>query len=451
MKVLVDSWAWLPKADLTDPQLYDLRTRLTIVPRKVGDHPGDDPSPLYLYREESERIAVPRGWFMHNRKETDLDLQMTLGRQGIFQENPVFFSGTLEPDQDRAVGILVDNLKQYSGGIFKADPGYGKTVIACNLIPRMGVPAVIVLHKRFLLNQWKARIRRFLPNARIGFCVQDKCDFEGKHIVLASAQSLYKRQYPNEFYEYFGLVITDETHRVAAPTWSLIPPKFRAAYRLGLTATPRRRDGSQEVFFKHIGPIICHGQIERLPCKISRIYCDTKLPESFHENPKLLSSTLATRFITRNPERNKKIVDMLIKAAQAGRRCLVMSTIRGKHLLPLETLFRKTWEKQVKTPLPTTSFYLGGMKESALDLAAEAQIIFTTAQMTKEALDIPPLDTLFLVAPMGDVEQAVGRIQRPFPGKKDPLVIDFRDDEVGPCGKMAGYRWEFYKSKGWVQ
>jgi superfamily II DNA or RNA helicase len=50
---------------------------------------------------------------------------------------------------------------------------------------------------------------------------------------------------------------------------------------------------------------------------------------------------------------------------------------------------------------------------------------------------------------MPDVEQAVGRILRPKEGKKEPVVVDIRDDKVALCAKAGVSRDRFYFSKGW--
>jgi superfamily II DNA or RNA helicase len=79
------------------------------------------------------------------------------------------------------------------------------------------------------------------------------------------------------------------------------------------------------------------------------------------------------------------------------------------------------------------------------DAAAKAQVIFATSQYASEGLDIPALDTLVLASPMSDVEQAVGRIQRPFDGKKDPIVVDVRDDSIPMFEAQARKRDRFYE------
>lgn len=74
----------------------------------------------------------------------------------------------------------------------------------------------------------------------------------------------------------------------------------------------------------------------------------------------------------------------------------------------------------------------------------QARVIFATWQFAAEGLDIPALDTLFMVTPMSDVEQAVGRILRPHEGKKEPVVVDMRDDNVAMFQKMGKTRDKYY-------
>ena len=70
--------------------------------------------------------------------------------------------------------------------------------------------------------------------------------------------------------------------------------------------------------------------------------------------------------------------------------------------------------------------------------------------MTKEGYDNPALDTLIMASSISDVNQAIGRIQRETPGKRnDPLVIDIVDKY---CVFFAQYRkrCQFYKKSGFT-
>jgi hypothetical protein len=451
MDVRVDSWAWLPKSELEDHQLTELKRQLTITPRKVGDHPGDPPEPIQCFTEENGHIGVPRSYYLENQRDHH---NVTLDfNEGDMDDWPgdLVFEGKLEPDQEKAVSTLVAAfLGGCSGGILQAAPGWGKTVATTALIARLNVPTLVTVHKTFLLNQWKRRIATFLPDAKVGIVRQGKCDYEGKHICIAINTSLHVRQYPPEFYDRFGLIISDEVHRIGAPTWSQIPQKFKAKWRTGLSATPRRSDGAHTIFHHHIGPVLFRGSVERMPCQIKRVWNEIHIPEGFRLNPTLLKSTLATKLLCANGKRNESIIDALIRAVQAGRKVMVMSGIRHRHLVPLEAKFKALWPS-TSGRCPKTSFYVGGMKDAELEEAEKAQVIFATSQMAKEGLDIPPLDTLFLTTPMGNVEQAVGRIQRPYPGKKDPIVVDFRDDNIAVCRRLGELREKFYERKGWTK
>lgn len=316
------------------------------------------------------------------------------------------------------------------------------TVVALAIAAELRLPTLVVVHKEFLMDQWVERIEKFLPAARVGRVQQDLCDFRGKTIVMGMVHSLGGGQaYPDDLWTWPGLVITDECHRIGARTWAPVPAKFPARYRLGFTATPRRKDGADDVFWQHIGPLLFSGKEERLKPAVKRVWTGFKLVQTDRFNPNLAPKSLLTRFLCASRYRNDMIVDQIVQALVAGRKCLILSE-RLKHLQDLEDQLRKVWPKG--SGEITTGQYVGGRTKDQLARAAEARAIFATIQYAAEGLDIPALDTLFLTTPMSDVEQAVGRIQRPFPDKKDPIVVDFRDDSIPMFEAMGVKRDKFY-------
>ena len=447
MKVVVDSRAWFLKADLTKAQLMTLREVLTILPRKVGDHPGDAPAPLPLFVEDDERIGIPRQYFMERRKARhDVEINVTDGDMarwaGPLTFNPKY---KLRPEQALGVGEVARKFRAgVLGGILRAVPGWGKTVAACALIVELKVPTLVIVHKEFLMDQWVERIAQFLPDAKVGIVQQKMCDYTGKHIVIAMVHSLAgSRQYPPSLYKWPGLVITDEVHRIGAATWSPVPPLFSARWRLGISATPRRKDGADNVFTYHIGRLLFAAQEKRMIPKVRRVWSNFRLVKTERFNPNLVSSALLIRFLTKSRSRNRLIIDQLKKAVQAGRKILVLSE-RLEHLSTLEKMLLK----EMKSDPPTIGYYVGGMSKEERKDAETKQVIFATKQYASEGLDIPPLDTIFLTTPIGDVEQPVGRILRPYHGKKDPVVVDFRDDKVRKFKKTATYRDQYYRRLG---
>ncbi len=451
MKVLIDSWAWLEKAELGPERLDTIRKRLTIRPRKVGDHPGPVPKPLPLFKESDELIGVPRQYFLSKRQpHHDVEILVSSGDRTNWPGN-ITFNGSLEADQDRAVSSIVRDYEAGNlGGILQAAPGFGKTVCTLALVARLNVPTLVVVHKDFLVRQWVKRIKRFLPDAKVGIAQQKKCEYKGKHIVIGMVDSIADRQYDTSFYNHFGLVVTDEVHRIGAATWSSVPPRFPARYRLGISATPRRKDGAQDVFFNHIGPIVFKGSVERLPCKVKRVFSPYRLPHNKDFNETLLHKTQLLRMLCANGARNQLIVDQIVRAVEAKRKVMVLSERLDTHLRKLHDRLMAKWPEE-KGPAPSCSFFIGGLTEEQQEAAEEAQVIFATAQLVTEGLDIPAIDTLILATPLSDIEQAVGRIQRPCYGKKEPIVVDIHDDNVPLARRLGNSRWKFYKKKGWVQ
>lgn len=445
MKVRVGGWAWTRKDSFTEVQLRSLKAKLTIYPRKVGDHPGEPPSPVYLYREDSDGfVGMPRQYYLANRKpHHEVEFDVTEGRKDLWG-GPLKFSGSLREEQRRALVTVSSRFRAGTyGGILRASPGWGKTVWGIALAAEMQVPTLVVVHKEFLMNQWRERIEQFMPGAKIGYVQEDTCDFQGKHFALAMVHSLSGRDYGPVFYDWPGLVITDETHRIGAATWALVPPKFRARWRLGITATPRRKDGADNVFYYHIGEILFTASEQRMKPKVRRVWTDFKLIKTATLNPSLIPKSLLLKFMCANKSRNKAIVKQLVLALNAGRKVLVLSE-RLAHLTAMEFELKEQWKDEGEK-LPSIGYYVGGMTEDALEVAAKARVIFATRQFAEEGLDIPALDTLLLTTPMSDVEQAVGRILRPFEGKKEPVVVDFRDDNISYCMKMGESRDKFYK------
>jgi len=74
----------------------------------------------------------------------------------------------------------------------------------------------------------------------------------------------------------------------------------------------------------------------------------------------------------------------------------------------------------------TVGYYVGGMKEAALKQSESKQVVLATYSMAAEGLDIKSLTTLFMITPMTNIEQSVGRILRQK-HEFAPIVVDIID------------------------
>ena len=318
------------------------------------------------------------------------------------------FVGTLRPHQNEAISRGVEA----GGGVLSLDVGMGKTVCALALAARFKRRTMIIVHKGFLADQWIERIGQFCPGATVGRIQQDTFEVEGRDFVIAMIQTLCVRPWPADAFKSIGMVIVDEAHHIAAQAFSQTMFLFRPKYTLGLTATPERKDGLTRLLYWFMGP-----EFFRLQRKDQDQVTVHRVPftcEAFLEAPPVtnfgkLNFAEVVNVLTRIPERNALIKDLIQKSP-------------GQHILVLTD--RREHAAWLRDNIAGSALYIGGMKQDALDAASKARVVVGTFSLAQEGLDIPTLDTVFLVTPHSDVKQAIGRILR---GASRPVIWDVVD------------------------
>lgn len=159
------------------------------------------------------------------------------------------FSGQLRADQAEA---LV-SLEGHDMGVLVAPPGSGKTVIACAYAGRLGVPTLVLVDRTALAEQWRTQLMALL-GVRAGQLGGGRRKRRGT-VDIATVQTLARRDDLAEVTAEYGLVVVDECHHVPAATVERVLRQIPARRWLGLTATPTRRDGLDEMISWHLGPV----------------------------------------------------------------------------------------------------------------------------------------------------------------------------------------------------
>lgn len=449
MKILRSNLYYIPKNECSKEYLEQL-----VVPNPAftraklnGYSTKNIPETICLYQEKyiegfGQVIGVPRHWSLPKHKDVEI-----IDRR--IEGNKVSFNCkiTLYPRQVPAVEALA----QSEDGILEAPCGQGKTIMGLTAMTRVGVTTLILVHKSFLIDQWKSAIK-FVTGEEPGVIQGplETWDWKGRKVVIGMLQSLYyhRDSIPEDLLNYFGLIIGDEIHRMSAPTFSYVISLFPAKRRWGLTATPERADKLEFIFHAHLGEIVYALEKTKLKPLVLMAYTNCFLPTDFYCKNKWgkpISPNLSRLItgLTLLEKRNKIILQNLLSAAKEGRKILLL-TDRVQHAKYLKQQF----DANAGGGDITTSLYLGETTPEERKVAEEADVIFATTQMAKEALDIPSLDTLFLASPSGSkitVQQAAGRILREYPGKKNPLVVDFVDDNI-QTRRLANIRACVYKA-----
>lgn len=458
-------WFYVPyEAFRTEAQITAEKRKLTWKPRDKGD------TPIYMYKDlpDQRYLGVPRSYGMMRWPWLQVDDKRTLGEPMI---DPI----GLMPDpnhpavkeplkQAKFMHDMEVATREHEHFIAYATTGSGKTVVGARNARLFGRKTAILVPLERLLDQWRKELmEKFgVPEDRIGIVQSDTCQWKTRDWVLCMMKSLGQRRYPNEFYESIGMVIPDECHRLGTPELAMTTALFPARYRVGLSATPDRSDGSDRAIFWHIGPTMVRSEATAVECDIYTLNYDdggrmaSIPPLGIDEvtGKKKSDHGFRIKKLTQDYQRNLILARMVHRLWKAGRKVLAI----GEHVahvqeimemaihlgVPREACGQCTAERHVfKTEVR------GGVQRKKLQrkvkitreefeqAKTQSDVVFATYGCFKEGIDEPRLDALITLTPQAKDKQVRGRVRRPFPGKTKALYISMVD--VGDYMSMRYY------------
>ena len=434
--ILTNRGYGIKKDTIDSKKLRKIRKDLTVRPFVPPGTPVK-PDPFPVYAESPQRIWVPREW---GRKEFG-KAEFTRMDIGDDCSAGLRFNGDLRPYQKELLADWVTGVipsKEPEGRILTVPCGYGKTVMSLWCASQVGRKTMVVVHKEFLMNQFRDEIKRFLPDASIGKIQGDTVDVEGRDIVLVMLQSLVMRGYPQEIFSGFGMVIFDECHHLAAEVFSRALLMLGFWRMLGLSATPKRKDNLSKVFHWHLGEFLA--KVESRKKETVKVWVvrhrvpkvNTDGDSSYLEEPRTVTDHVSLpRLITRISERGDRsamiaeIVADLVKREK--RQVLVLADRKALLGWFYDTFTSPRFHEGFL--VGEVGYYVGGMKADALGDSATKKVVLGTFAMASEGMNIPSLDTLVMATPKSDIVQSVGRILRKKIEDRRvvPLVVDVVD------------------------
>ena len=447
------------RRDSISPELlHNLKTELRGRPLQDEKYSFNRDNSFPLYIETRNKIYIPKIYALSKFGPPENVMPNYIGENW---EHEIPFTGTLYPVQIEATDVLYKELTTGSGGgILALQTGLGKSISALQVISKLKKKTLIIVNKITLMNQWESEIKKFLPNARIGFIQgQKKVSVSNADIVVGMLQSLGRVEYPQSLFTDFGCVCIDETHNVSSPVFSKVLMKLCCKYTIGLSATPSRSDGCEYVFKWFLGDIVYKSDktrkglspIVHLLTIDSREYKEVAQENKTTGKKQLMFSSMISELVNMT-KRNALIIDVIKENISQSRRILVLSE-RREHLKIIKNML--DCDNSVTF---TYGLFLGQMKQSELEASKSSRVILATYQAFGEGISERDLDTLLLVTPKkfighlshttrnesGKLEQIVGRIFRKEHVEKNPRIIDFQDN-FSVYRAQARQRRAFYK------
>ena len=376
------------------------------------------PEYLYFYEVDGDNYIVPFGYSRRlNQLIVGLDIpcEWDIRLKHNAKAKTRFISNIKLRDYQQAALTLVERKKN---GIVVMPAGSGKTLTAIETACSIGHKTLWLTHTIDLLNQAYNSAKQNEVTG-LGKISDGKVDI-GSQITFATVQTLSKLNL-SAYKDTWGTIIVDECHRVcgtpaAVTMFYKCISSLSARYKIGLTATPERKDkGTEKAMFSLLGEVISETPkeaVKKLHAVVEVINTGYGLGVEAEKPDGTIDYTKATDLIGKDADRNKLILNKLRENEQN------YSLILGDRVGHLEWLCKELNQGAVIHGKTNKN-----VRQATLDATRNGNnhFLFATYQLAKEGLDIPRLDRLFLVSPRDDkavIIQSVGRIERIFEGKE---------------------------------
>ncbi len=358
-------------------------------------------------------------------------------KSDVLYFDKIIFKAELRKYQADIVSACLDA----SIGVIEAKTGSGKTLSFIKMIVERKQNTIILVNTKELGRQTISAFEKYtnLKDSENDFGFIGDNTYKIRPITICLLQSLQSivdghPEKLKELQDYFGQVIADETHIIAAETYFSSISALPAKYKFGFSATPKREDGLTKVIFFATGPLIHKVPDEEVdPYLIIPSY---EIVNTSANYP-LISTTEYQDMITYlglDPERNKLILDRFAKDPDTPSCFLCLRQAHVEYL-----------HSQIPRSVKLISNM--GKKERAAAMqkliSGEAIHVVSTFALFSTGIDIPRLENLYLCAPMKSfikLKQSAGRLMRQALEKSKALIIDFVDKRIGLLAGQAKKR-----------
>jgi len=447
LEIVISNQIYLKRTQLNQKLIVFLREQLNfynsdyLAKKNLGKSVFNTEKFFKLIEESENEVMIPRGFsasLVQFCTKEKIPFKIIDKRE---KKDSIDFGSeiTLQNHQE----IALEKIREKDFGVIVSPPGSGKTVIGLEIIAEKRQPALIIVHRKQLFDQWIERIQDFLkiPKKDIGqFGNQMKKI--GKQITIAMIQTLSRLDDYEKIANAFGTIIIDECHHIPAKSFREAIVNFNAFYLYGLTATSKRKNNDQKLIFVYIGNIL-HQVNQQQFLAERNIQTEINIKETELFAPfdyKIDKYETISRILVHDTQRNSIILHDVECNANRFKTILILSE-RKSHVDILNLYLKDKYE---------TITIHGDDSESARKSKIEQikqghfKIVISTGQYFGEGIDISNLECLFIVYPFafeGKLIQYIGRIQR---SENPPVIFDYRDSKIDYFEKMFKQRKRYY-------
>jgi superfamily II DNA or RNA helicase len=161
------------------------------------------------------------------------------------------FEGELRDEQKIIKSEAMEYIEKTGSIIISLYTGGGKTAAAINIAVRnIKLKTLIIVNKIVLIKQWEESILKFCPEAIVQK-LTPKSTMKDADFYIMNAMNIEKMG--KSFFKCVGLCIVDECHLIVAETLVKSFKYIYPRYLIGLSATPYRNDGLNELLDFYFG------------------------------------------------------------------------------------------------------------------------------------------------------------------------------------------------------
>jgi len=328
--------------------------------------------------------------------------------------------------------------------------GLGKTRVACGIIHRMGLSALIIVPTLAIREQWLEEIKTVLPKIKCGaYTNSDKqpMDANTHDIVIGIVNTI--RNKTSEFFDGYGVVVIDEAHEYHSDKNSNILHLARNKFVIGLSATPNENpNGLDRLVNLFLNDPI---NVETIPgfnldadnfqVRVRQVQYanDPEYCEVITNGAGMVSAILSIERFIQDPARLQMLTNEtfrlfnlhesdeaeaygLVDGATHG--IFIFAELRSFLTVIYDALLELFSEDDIDAPEIT--ILKGGAKKTEMLKAKKSRIVLTTYGYSRRGVSLTEMTSILLATPRRNgLKQIIGRVLRK--GGNETIVREIVD------------------------